>query len=114
MEYTLGAWSATAAADAAQAVAETETLEADGIYLIEYEDHCEIVKGSEFAPLKGVDHSVRKANARGGFGLKAGEEQKEGIDNTAASNCKIEKIVRDGQVVIVRDGKEFNVLGAEL
>ena len=114
MEYTLGAWAATAAADAAQAVAETETLEADGIYLIEYEDHCEIVKGSEFAPLPGVDHSVRKANARGGFGLKAGEEQKEGIDNTAASNCKIEKIVRDGQVVIVRDGKEFNVLGAEL
>ncbi len=114
MEYTLGAWAATAAADAAQAVAETETLEADGIYLIEYEDHCEIVKGSEFAPLQGVDHSVRKANARGGFGLKAGEEQKEGIDNTAASNCKIEKIVRDGQVVIVRDGKEFNVLGAEL
>lgn len=114
MEYTLGAWAATAAADAAQAVAETETLEADGIYLIEYEDHCEIVKGSEFAPLQGVDHSVRKANARGGFGLKAGEEQKEGIDNTAASNCKIEKIVRNGQVVIVRDGKEFNVLGAEL
>lgn len=114
MEYTLGAWSATAAADAAQAVAETETLEADGIYLIEYEDHCEIVKGSEFAPLQGVDHSVRKANARGGFGLKAGEEQKEGIDNTAASNCKIEKIVRDGQVVIVRDGREYNALGAEL
>lgn len=114
MEYTLGAWAATAAADAAQAVAETETLEADGIYLIEYEDHCEIVKGSEFAPLQGVDHSVRKANARGGFGLKAGEEQKEGIDNTAASNCKIEKVVRNGQVVIVRDGKEFNVLGAEL
>ena len=114
MEYTLGAWAATAAADAAQAVAETETLEADGIYLIEYEDHCEIVKGSEFAPLQGVDHSVRKANARGGFGLKAGEEQKEGIDNTAASNCKIEKIVRDGQVVIVRDGREYNALGAEL
>lgn len=114
MEYTLGAWAATAAADAAQAVAETETLEADGIYLIEYEDHCEIVKGSEFAPLQGVDHSVRKANARGGFGLKAGEEQKEGIDNTAASNCKIEKIVRNGQVVIVRDGREYNALGAEL
>jgi hypothetical protein len=96
-------------------VAETETLEADGIYLIEYEDHCEIVKGSEFAPLLGVDHSVRKANARGGFGYKAGEEPKDqAIDNTDACDCKIEKVVRNGQVIIIRDGREFNGLGAEL
>jgi hypothetical protein len=46
--------------------------------------------------------------------LKAGEEQKEGIDNTSSCNCKVEKIVRDGQVIIVRDGREFNTLGAEL
>lgn len=113
--YTLGEWAETAQADATQAVAETETLEADGIYLIEYEDHCEIVKGSEFTPLLGVDHSVRKANARGGFGYKAGEEpEDQAIDNTDACDCKIEKVVRNGQVIIIRDGREFNVLGAEL
>ena len=115
MEYTLGAWAETAKNDAEQAVVETETLEADGIYLIEYEDHCEIVKGSEFTPLLGVEHSVRKANARGGFGYKAGEEPKDqAIDNTDACNCKVEKIVRNGQVIIIRDGREFNTLGAEL
>ena len=115
MEYTLGAWAATAKADATQAVVETETLDPNGIYLIEYEDHCEIVKGAAFSPLLGVEHSVRKANTRGGFGWKAGEEPTdEAIENPSACNCKVEKIVRDGQVVIIRDGRKFNALGAEL
>lgn len=121
MEYTLGAWAATAAAEATQAVAEQEAkdFEADGLYLVEADGKFEaIIKGSEymdrFAIYDGKTYTVRKANGRGGFGLKAGEEQKEGIDNTSSCNCKVEKIVRDGQVIIVRDGREFNTLGAEL
>ncbi len=121
MEYTLGAWAATAAADATQAVAEQEAkdFEADGLYLVEADGKFEaIIKGSEymdrFAIYDGKTYTVRKANGRGGFGPKAETEQKEGIDNTSACNCKVEKIVRDGQVIIVRDGREFNTLGAEL
>jgi len=121
MEYTLGAWAATAAAEATQAVAEQEAkdFEADGLYLVEADGKFEaIIKGSEymdrFAIYDGKTYTVRKANARGGFGPKAETEQKEGIDNTSACNCKVEKIVRDGQVIIIRDGREFNALGAEL
>lgn len=36
-----------------------------------------------------------------------------GIDN-AAIDVKATKIIRDGQVMIVRDGKTFNALGAEV
>ena len=36
-----------------------------------------------------------------------------GVANTAVQG-KVVKIVRNGQVVILRDGKEFNLLGTEL
>ena len=116
MEYTLGAWAETAKNDATQAVAEDmDNIDPNGIYLIECKETNTpyIVKGIENWP-EGCEYTIRKANARGGFGYKAGEEPKEGIDNTAACNCKVEKIVRDGQVIIVRDGREYNALGAEL
>ena len=121
MEWTLGDWSATAKADATQAVCEltAEELEPNGIYLVEGDGaFAGIILGSEFmdrfALYDGVNYTVRKANARGGFGLKAGEEPHEGITNTEVSNDQVKKIVRDGQVVIVRDNKEYNVLGAQL
>ena len=120
MAYTLGEWAETAQAEATQAVAEKEAsqFEPDGIYLVEADNVFQaIIKGSDFmdrfALYDGVTYTVRKANARGGFGLKAGEESHEGIDH-AACNCKTEKIIRDGQVVIVRDKKEFNVLGTQI
>lgn len=117
MEYTLGSWAATAAADAKQEVCEMTDFEADGIYLVEVleDGSCSIVTGVELNSevlLPGV--TIRKANVRGGFGWKRGEEP-QGIENAnAASNSKVIKTFRDGQVVIVRDGKEYNVLGAEL
>ena len=121
MEWTLGDWSATAQADATQAVCEltAEELEPNGIYLVEADGaFAGIILGSEFmdrfALYDGVNYTVRKANARGGFGLKAGEEPHEGITNTEVSNDQVKKIVRNGQVVIVRDNKEYNVLGAQL
>ena len=61
----------------------------------------------------GKTYTLRKANARGGFGLPAGNDP-QGVENTAAEAVKVQKIVRDGQVIIVRDGKTYNVLGAEL
>lgn len=118
MAYTLGDWAATAAADATQAVCEMTDFEADGIYLVEVleDGSCSIVTGVELNSevlLPGV--TIRKANVRGGFGWKRGEEP-QGIENanTEVSNSKVIKTFRDGQVVIVRDGKEYNVLGAEL
>ena len=114
MEYTLGDWAATAKADATQAVA--LPVAADGIYLVENPDgNCfittgEILNMADLIP----GATIRKANARGGFGLKAGDKP-EGVENTkTAEAVKAVKVVRNGQVVIVRDGKEFNVLGAEL
>ena len=62
-----------------------------------------------------ADYYVRFANGRGGFGPAVHYwDNPEAIDNTAASNGKISKIFRDGQVVIVRDGKEYSIIGAEL
>ena len=118
MEYTLGAWAATAKADAEQAVVEDlDNIDPNGIYLIECKETKTpyIVKGIENWP-EGCEYTIRKANARGGFGLKAGENPKEGIENTAASNAKTQavKTMKDGQIVIVRDGKAYNMLGAQL
>ena len=118
MEYTLGDWAATAKADAKQEVADKSHIEADAIYLVEITGTPYLKKGSELIEsgyTSEGDYSLRKANARGGFGWAAGEEPEEqAIEHTAAEAVKVQKFFRDGQVVIVRDGKEYNVLGAEL
>ena len=118
MESTLGAWASTAANDAKQAVCDLENIEDDAVYLVEaLNGNAELMLGSKlkgevFPEDSGI--AVRKANGRGGFGLPAGEEP-QGVENTAsASNEQVKKMIRDGQVVIVRDGKEFNVLGTQL
>jgi hypothetical protein len=57
------------------------------------------------------DATIRRANARGGFGWKAGEEP-QGVENTASvSNEQVKKMIRDGKVVIVRGEKEYSVFG---
>ena len=120
IEYTLGEWAATAKADATQAVCDLNNIDPAGAYLIEDANgQCFVVTGvvvQDTMDQGAMENlTVRKANARGGFGAPAGEEDpKEGLENTAAKNGNIQKIFRDGQVVIVRDGKEYNVLGAEL
>jgi hypothetical protein len=118
MEYTLGEWAATAKADATQAVCDLKNIEDEAIYLVEAQNgNAELMLGSQLKEEVFPEDSgttVRKANARGGFGWKAGEEP-QGIENaTAAEAVKAVKVIRNGQVVIVRDGREFNVLGAEL
>ena len=92
-------------------------IEDDAVYLVEaLNGNAELMLGSKLKGEVFPDGSgitVRKANARGGFGAKAGKEPAAAIENTAASNKTI-KMMRDGQLVIVRDNKEFNVLGAQL
>jgi hypothetical protein len=119
MEYTLGEWSATAAADAMQAICEEQwsDLEADAIYLAEAEgEFVMLVKGSEvmnkLALYDGVTYTLRKANARGGFGKPAGQENPgEAIANTSAGNSKVIKTFHDGQLIIIRDNKKYSVVG---
>ena len=112
MAYTLGDWAATAENDAKQAEADTKNIDAAGIYLVETEDGCQIVKGSELVVEEGA--SIRKANARGGFGKPAGEDEPEAVENVESKTSRAEKIFRNGQLVVIRDGKAYNALGAQL
>jgi hypothetical protein len=116
IDYTLGDWSETAQADATQAIADEENIDPEGIYLIEYlEGGYAIVKGTDFTERGFVpqgDHTMRKANARGGFGETAGEGP-EGVENVLNDNNKSgwQKVLRDGQLILIRDNQEYNVLG---
>ena len=121
IENTLGTWAATAQADAKQAVCEKTAaeFEPNGIYLVEGNgEFAGMIFGSEFmdkfALYDGVHYTVRKANARGGFGLNNEAIIPEAVDNTNAEAVRVQKVVREGQVLILRDGKEYNVLGAQL
>jgi len=119
MDYTLGDWSATAANDAKQTVCEAtaDQFEPNGLYLVEGDGEFKaIILGSEFmdrfAVYDGVNYTARKANARGGFGKPA--DNITAIDNVPVSNSYTVKIIRNGQVVILRDNKEYSVLGTEI
>ena len=120
IDYTLGTWAADAQNDAQQAVCEekAEDFEPDAIYMAEAEGEKPILfKGGEFndkvALYNGITYTIRKANGRGGFGLPAGTDP-QGVENTAAEAVKTVKVIRNGQIIIVRDGREYNALGAEL
>jgi hypothetical protein len=121
LDYTLGTWANTAVQDATQAVCEATAaeFEPNGIYLVEADGlFAGIILGSEFmdkyAVYDGVNYTVRKANARGGFGLTA-DEQEEGIEHTsAASNSQVNKFFRNGQVLIQRDCRTYSILGTEI
>ncbi len=142
MENTLGEWAATATHDAEQVrmnvfISEDGVMSwnasEEGIYLVyihsvpycittetsidvtavNWEELYEKYGMGNLAPT--AEYYVRFANGRGGFGpaIYPGETP-ESIENTAASNGKVSKFFRDGQVVIVRGAKEYNILGAEL
>ena len=118
MDYTLGDWAATAKADAKQEVCDLENIDPAGIYLVEaLNGNAEIKVGAAlmneiFPEDSGI--TVRKANARGGFGVPAGEEP-QGIETISESRfSKSGKMIREGQLVIFRDGKMYDVLGHEL
>ena len=121
MEWTLGNWAATAAADAKQVVCDLNNIDAEGIYLVENEGQfIAIYTGAELQEeVLGEGATVRKANARGGFGWKAGEEPvdpTEGCEQVKSEELRVRsgKILRDGRVIIVRDGRMYDILGNEL
>lgn len=115
IENTLGAWAATAQSDATQAQASWTDIDESAVYLAETLDGNRIKTGVELATedlYYAPGAKLRKANARGGFGAPAIKGEEQAIDNTEAG-VKAVKLIRDGHVVIVRDGKEYNVLGTQ-
>ena len=120
MEYTLGSWAATAQAAATQAVCDLQNIDPAGVYLVEtLNGNAILYSGAELAQEifpEGSGITVRKANARGGFGAPVDESGEEtAVESVNAERAAMSsKIIRDGQVLIVRDGKIYNVLGAEV
>ena len=116
MENTLGEWAATAKADATQVECEKDwsDLDPNAVYLAECEgEFVKLIKGSginELMVYDGKTYTLRKANARGGFGLPA-EKQPTGVENTAAEAVKVQKIFRNGQLIIIKNNNEYNALG---
>ena len=112
MEYTLGAWAATAKEDAKQV--DALPVEDAGLYLVENPDgQCFITTGEALNRADLIPGATfRRANARGGFGKKAGEE--EGIDQVQMDNVQSTKIIRDGQLYILYKGTMYNVQGGRI
>ncbi|MBO7459268.1 MAG: hypothetical protein J6T80_08480 [Paludibacteraceae bacterium] len=116
MAYTLGDWAETAANDAKQVeliVKEDGSWEATTatLFLVEKDGKCSFVKE---LPAWEEGLIVRAANARGGFGKPAHKAGEEAINDPFVNSGKATKIMRDGQVLIIRDGKAFNALGVEV
>lgn len=67
-------------------------------------------------PFVSLGFMTNGANATSTYSIrnvKLTVEEATAIDNTAV-DAKAVKVIRDGQVVILRDGKTFNALGAEM
>ncbi len=109
MEYTLGEWAATAKAEAEQV--EALPVEEEGIYLVENPDgNCFITTGEELTRADLVPGAtIRRANARGGFGQPVGEPQ--GVEDVQQSAAGVQKVMRDGQLIIIRGGMQYNAIG---
>ena len=116
MDYTLGSWSAEAAGNAAQATADQTAINAEGAYLIENEGaYVAMLKGSELSAdiATYIGKTMRMANGRGGFGAPV-EIQKAGTGLDQVTNHQspiTNKIIKDGRLLILRDGKTYNALG---
>lgn len=115
MAYTLGDWATTAATEAKQEKLRAtpsgwEPTEAT-IFLVETDGVPAIV--TELPAWDGeANIVVRAANARGGFGYPAEYGPQAAIDNVRSDN-QPQKVIRNGQVLIIRDGKTYNALGQE-
>jgi len=119
--YVLGDWNTTAIESAKQI---DLTYKADGTwnetsakwFLVEENGQASIV---DALPAYKEGLVVRAANARGGFGRPAyleGTDPDEGIETVSGEGLVVrgKKIIRDGQLVIIRDGKEYNAFGASI
>ena len=117
----LGSDNWDARSEAAQAVCDMNNIDPAGIYLVENEGQfIAIYTGAELQEevLK-ESATVRKANARGGFGVAVEVEPvdpTEGCEQVKSDELRVKsgKILRDGRVIIVRDGRMYDILGNEL
>lgn len=101
-----------AAAIAAQVEADPEAIDAEAAYLVEDNGaFVAVLKGSQLS----ADHkgkTIRLANDRGGFGA-AVEYNPEltAIDKAQTDKVQTAKVVRDGQLIIIRGGIKYNAVG---
>ncbi len=122
MEYTLGDWAATAKTDATQ-VEMTHAVHTDGgvvfhpeadAYLIEKDgEFVKIITDPQDMYTISADlkvYTVRAVNGRGGFGAPMQIKEEMAIDNIKA-DVKTTKIFRNGQLIIIKNNNEYNVLG---
>lgn len=106
-----------AAASAAQATADVTSIDADAAYLIEDNGaFVTIVKGASLDLSDYAGKTIRRANAHGGFGAPVAiPSDPTGIDQITNQKSQItNKVIRNGQLLIIRDNKTYNVLGAQL
>ena len=100
------------AAEAAQATADPKAIDADAAYLVENSDgeFVALVKGSALTSYLG--QYIRKANTRGGFGkrVKYSTDPTE-LGEVRGNEIRSTKVLRNGQLIIVRDGREYNAVG---
>ena len=113
MEYTLGAWAATAATDAAQVELSYENdqwgaTEAT-VFLVKRNS---VLTMESTLPELQDGMSVRAANARGGFGKPVVKGNPEtAIEHITTPSQQAQKLIRNGQLLIIRDGKTYSVMG---
>jgi len=103
-----------AAAIAAQVEANPEAIDAEAAYLVEDNGaFVAVVKGSQLgAEYKGK--TIRMANARGGFGeAKLYNPASTAIDaiSDQQSAVSVQKVMRNGQLIIIRGGLQYNTVG---
>ena len=119
MEYTLGDWASTAKADAQQEECDLKNIDLEGIYLVVNDTAAPVAVLFTGAQLKEVELKegaiVRKANARGGFGEPAEDGGETGIEQVGQElKAKSQKLIKDGQLFIIRDGKIYTAQGMEV
>lgn len=107
-----------AQAIAADAIADQAAIDADAAYLIENEGaFVAVLKGSELSTniASYIGNTMRKANGRGGFGQPVTISNPTGLDPVNGNPSPVtHKVLRNGQLLILRDGKTYNVLGTQL
>jgi hypothetical protein len=116
MDYTLGDWSATAKADAKQEECDIKNIDPKGIYLVKDPETTNVIlyTGADMQK-EGLKEGylVRKANDRGGFGEEVEvKDTTTGVETISDERLSISgKIIRNGQLIILRDGKIYNAQG---
>jgi hypothetical protein len=127
MANTLGEWATTAATNATQIDGPAnivltgsnltwDAIEGVNAYLVEQKTADGVVfVGLTTATTIDVEDAeaeyiVRSANAKGGFGLPA-VKTTEGIEEIQGEKVQCTKVIKDGKLFIMRDGKVYDAMG---